>query len=106
MKALWDTLARHAPRRLCGKFRRPGAAAADRPSSPATRCWSKAPSAAKMSVIVEALKARQGMMLYYLSLLTHTDQLAFFRLFRYLTFRSGAAVMTALADRLCHQSHR
>ena len=36
-------------------------------------------------------------MLYYLSLLTHTDQLAFFRLFRYLTFRSGAAVMTALA---------
>ena len=44
-------------------------------------------------------------MLYYLSLLTHTDQLAFFRLFRYLTFRSGAAVMTALADRLLHQSH-
>jgi phospho-N-acetylmuramoyl-pentapeptide-transferase len=36
-------------------------------------------------------------MLYYLSLFTHTDQLAFFRLFRYLTFRSGAAVMTALA---------
>ena len=36
-------------------------------------------------------------MLYYLSLLTHTDQFAFFRLFRYLTFRSGAAVMTALA---------
>ena len=36
-------------------------------------------------------------MLYYLSLLTHTDQLAFFRLFRYLTFRSVAAVMTALA---------
>ena len=35
-------------------------------------------------------------MLYYLSLLTHTDQLAFFRLFRYLTFRSGAAVVTAL----------
>ncbi len=35
-------------------------------------------------------------MLYYLSLLTHTDQLAFFRLFKYLTFRSGAAVMTAL----------
>ena len=40
---------------------------------------------------------REGsLMLYYLSLLTHTDQLAFFRLFRYLTFRSGAAVMTAL----------
>ena len=35
-------------------------------------------------------------MLYYLSLLTHTDQLAFFRLFKYLTFRSGGAVMTAL----------
>ena len=35
-------------------------------------------------------------MLYYLSLLTHTDQLAFFRLFNYLTFRSGAAVVTAL----------
>jgi phospho-N-acetylmuramoyl-pentapeptide-transferase len=34
--------------------------------------------------------------LYYLSLLTHTDQLAFFRLFKYLTFRSGAAVVTAL----------
>ena len=36
-------------------------------------------------------------MLYYLSLLTHTDQLAFFRLFRYLSFRAVAAVMTALA---------
>ena len=35
-------------------------------------------------------------MLYYLSLLTHTDQLAFFRLFRYLTFRAGASVLTAL----------
>ena len=35
-------------------------------------------------------------MLYYLSLLTHTDQLAFFRLFRYLSFRSGGAVVTAL----------
>ena len=35
-------------------------------------------------------------MLYYLSLLTHTDQLAFFRLFGYLTFRSGAAVITAV----------
>ena len=35
-------------------------------------------------------------MLYYLSLLTHTDQLAFFRLFHYLTFRAGGAVMTAL----------
>lgn len=35
-------------------------------------------------------------MLYYLSLLTHTEQLAFFRLFGYLTFRSGAAVMTSL----------
>ena len=35
-------------------------------------------------------------MLYYLSLLTHTDQLAFFRLFKYLTFRSGGAVVTAL----------
>ncbi len=35
-------------------------------------------------------------MLYYLSLLTHTDQLAFFRLFRYLSFRAVGAVMTAL----------
>ncbi len=35
-------------------------------------------------------------MLYYLTLLTHTDQLAFFRLFKYLTFRSGGAVITAL----------
>src|SRR6478609_6620793 len=35
-------------------------------------------------------------MLYYLSLLTHTDQLAFFRLFKYLTFRSVGAVVTAL----------
>ena len=35
-------------------------------------------------------------MLYYLSLLTHTDQLAVFRLFKYLTFRSGGAVITAL----------
>jgi phospho-N-acetylmuramoyl-pentapeptide-transferase len=35
-------------------------------------------------------------MLYYLSLLTHMDQLAFFRLFKYLTFRSGAAVVTSL----------
>ncbi len=35
-------------------------------------------------------------MLYFLSHLTHTDQLAFFRLFKYLTFRSGGAVITAL----------
>src|SRR5271154_4832938 len=35
-------------------------------------------------------------MLYYLSLLTHTDQLAFFRLFKYLSFRALAAIMTAL----------
>src|SRR6185437_9878729 len=35
-------------------------------------------------------------MLYYLSLLTHMDQLAFFRLFKYLTFRSVGAVVTAL----------
>jgi len=35
-------------------------------------------------------------MLYYLSLLTHLDQLAFFRLFKYLTFRAGGAVITAL----------
>src|SRR5471032_902218 len=35
-------------------------------------------------------------MLYYLTLLTHTDQFAFFRLFGYLTFRSGGAVITAL----------
>ena len=33
-------------------------------------------------------------MLYYLSLLTHTDQLAFFRLFRYLSFRAVGAVIT------------
>jgi len=35
-------------------------------------------------------------MMYYLSLLTHTDQLAFFRLFRYLTVRGAAAVVTSL----------
>lgn len=35
-------------------------------------------------------------MLYYLSLLTEMDQLAFFRLFKYLSFRSLAAVVTAL----------
>jgi phospho-N-acetylmuramoyl-pentapeptide-transferase len=35
-------------------------------------------------------------MLYFLSLLTHTDQLAIFRLFKYLTFRSGGAVITAI----------
>ncbi|MEJ0043833.1 MAG: hypothetical protein WDM81_17185 [Rhizomicrobium sp.] len=35
-------------------------------------------------------------MLYYLSLLTHLDQFAFFRLFGYLTFRAGGAVITAL----------
>jgi phospho-N-acetylmuramoyl-pentapeptide-transferase len=35
-------------------------------------------------------------MLYYLSLLTHMDDLAFFRLFRYLSFRTLAAVVTAL----------
>ena len=35
-------------------------------------------------------------MLYYLTLLTHTDQFAFFRLFGYLTFRAGGAVITAL----------
>ena len=35
-------------------------------------------------------------MLYYLTLLTHTDQFAVFRLFGYLTFRAGGAVITAL----------
>jgi len=35
-------------------------------------------------------------MLYYLSLLTHTDQLAFFRLFKYLSFRAVGAIVTAL----------
>ena len=35
-------------------------------------------------------------MLSYLALLTHTDQLEFFRLFGYLTVRAGAAVVTAL----------
>ncbi len=35
-------------------------------------------------------------MLYYLSLLTHMDQFEFFRLFRYLTFRAGGAVITAI----------
>ena len=35
-------------------------------------------------------------MLSYLALLTHTDQLAFFRLFGYLSFRAIAAVVTAL----------
>ena len=35
-------------------------------------------------------------MLYFLSYLAHVDQYAFFRLFRYLTFRSGGAVLTAL----------
>ncbi|MBS0470675.1 MAG: phospho-N-acetylmuramoyl-pentapeptide-transferase [Proteobacteria bacterium] len=35
-------------------------------------------------------------MLYYLSLLMHMDQLEFFRLFKYLTFRAGGAVITAL----------
>ena len=35
-------------------------------------------------------------MLYYLSLLTHADQFAFFRLFKYLTFRSGGAIITSL----------
>ena len=56
----------------------------------------KGSNGAQMSVIIEALKGEGGLMLYYLSLLTHTDQLAFFRLFKYLTFRSGAAVVTAL----------
>src|SRR6201990_3452196 len=35
-------------------------------------------------------------MLYYLSLLTHMEDLAFFRLFGYLTVRAGGAVVTAL----------
>jgi phospho-N-acetylmuramoyl-pentapeptide-transferase len=35
-------------------------------------------------------------MLSYLALLTHIDQIAFFRLFGYLTFRAIAAVITAL----------
>ena len=38
-------------------------------------------------------------MLYYLSLLTHTDQLAFFRLFKYLSFRAVGAIVTALYRR-------
>ena len=40
-------------------------------------------------------------MLYYLSLLTHTDQLAFFRLFKYLTFRSGALPTKAAFAAFC-----
>jgi phospho-N-acetylmuramoyl-pentapeptide-transferase len=35
-------------------------------------------------------------MFYYLSLLSHADQFALLRLFRYLSFRSGGAVLTAL----------
>ena len=35
-------------------------------------------------------------MLYYLSLLMHMEQLEFFRLFKYLTFRAGGAVITAM----------
>ncbi len=35
-------------------------------------------------------------MFQFLSLLPHADQIAFLRLFRYLTFRSGGAVLTAL----------
>ena len=57
-----------------------------------------------MSVIIDALKARAGLMLYYLSLLTHTDQLAFFRLFKYLTFRAGARGDDGAADRLPDRS--
>src|SRR6201996_6566432 len=35
-------------------------------------------------------------MFQFLSLLSHADQIAFLRLFKYLTFRSGGAVLTAL----------
>ena len=49
-------------------------------------------------------QGKAGLMLYYLSLLTHTDQLAFFRLFKYLTFRSGAAVDDGANDCLPDQS--
>jgi phospho-N-acetylmuramoyl-pentapeptide-transferase len=35
-------------------------------------------------------------MFQFLSLLPHADRIAFFRLFKYLTFRSGGAVLTAL----------
>src|SRR5277367_6047821 len=35
-------------------------------------------------------------MFYYLSFLSHSDQFALLRLFKYLSFRSGGAVLTAL----------
>src|SRR6195952_1576380 len=35
-------------------------------------------------------------MFQFLSLLPHADQIAFLRLFKYLTFRAGGAVLTAL----------
>ena len=35
-------------------------------------------------------------MFQFLSLLPHAEQIAFLRLFKYLTFRSGGAVLTAL----------
>ena len=53
-----------------------------------------------MALIVEALKAEGGPDALLSSLLTHTDQFAFFRLFRYLTFRSVGGGDDGAADRL------
>ena len=95
MKALWDAL----PAKRRGAYAETSAALAPKVLAalkPGDTVLVKGSNGARMSVIIEALKAKGGLMLYYLSLLTHTDQLAFFRLFRYLTFRSGAAVVTAL----------
>ena len=87
MKALWDAL----PASRRGAYAETSAALAPQAAGGAASrrhgAGERLATAASMSVIVEALKARGGLMLYYLSLLTHTDQLAFFRLFKYLTFR-------------------
>ncbi len=58
MKALWDMLARVAPRRLCRDLGRSRAAPDRRAAQAGDTVLVKGSNGSKMGVIIEALKAR------------------------------------------------
>ena len=95
MKTLWDSL----PAKRRGAYAENSAALAPQlltALKPGDTVLVKGSNGSQNVGDRRSSQGEAGIMLYYLSLLTHTDQPAFFRLFRYLTFRSVAAVMTAL----------
>ena len=97
MAALWDAL----PASQRGAYARSSAELVPlllAALNPGDTVLVKGSFGARMALIIDALRAPGGIrrMLYYLSLLPHADRFALFRLFRYLTFRSGGAVVTAL----------